>query len=226
MRVFWCETDPWIVQPSAAVQFCECAGIPTKDFFCLEDLIPHAAGRFLLLEGFRRYAGAGSLPPLYTTPDGKPYFSGGKPAFSLSHAGKIAVCAFSASEIGIDVEKVAPVDRELLSVLRPEERAYLRQIPEKDQAMEFYRLWTQKESLVKASGEGLGGLLGLESVIAPGLGWKTCLNGFRLHRLSFLEPGYSVSASIKGKESIAIARLELPDRFDSLPVFRCYSGTD
>lgn len=188
-----------------------------EDFFCLEDLIPHAAGRFLLLQGFRQYTGTDSLPPLCTTPDGKPYFPGGKPAFSISHAGKIAVCAFSASELGIDVEKAAPVDRELLSVLQPEERAYLCQAPEKDQAMEFYRLWTQKESLVKASGEGLGGIPGLESVITPGLGWKTCLNGFQLRRLSFLEPEYAVSVSIKGKEPAEVTRLELPDHFDSLP---------
>ena len=216
MRIFWCETGPWLKRPSVVRRFCEYAGVSTGDFIRHEDLVPHAAGRFLLLMGARQYLPDGAAPPVQSLPGGKPRFAGGKPAFSISHSGDMAVCAFSNTEVGIDIEKVSDVDPELLAVLRPEELAYLRRFPEDHQARVFFRLWTQKESLVKANGAGLGAVLQLESVITPALCRKDRLNGFALRRLDFWEPDYAAAVSMREEEPVEISCLLLPDDEDQL----------
>lgn len=211
MRVVWCRTDPWLAMPAVAECFCEREGILTRDYFRAEDLVPHAAGRFLLRVGFWQYSPGRPFPPLRRVPDhGKPRFSGGQPFFSISHAGAVAVCAFSEREIGADVEQAAPVEPPLLSALQPEELAYLRQFPDSGQTEAFYRLWTQKESLIKARGGTLADILEQESVITPDLLWKDRLNGFFLRRLPFPEPGYVLSVSTEAESPAVIARLELP----------------
>lgn len=211
MRIVWCRIDPWLAMPAVAEYFCEHEGISTRDFSCAEDLVPHAAGRFLLRMGFQQYSPGRPFPPLRRVSDGgKPRFSGGQPAFSISHAGAVVVCAFSERETGADVEQIAPVEPPLLSVLQPEELAYLRRFPDSGRAEAFYQLWTQKESLVKARGGTLADILEQESVITPGLLWKDRLNGFFLRRLPFPEPGYVLSVSTETESPAVIARIELP----------------
>ena len=216
MTIFWCRTDPWLATPHVAEYFCEREGILTQDFFCIEELVPHAAGRFLLCMGFRQYRPDCGLPPVHQIPGGKPYFLGGKPAFSISHAGAVAVCVISEDEIGIDVEQITDVEPSLLSILRPEELACFRRSPKSEQARIFHRLWTQKESLIKARGGVLADIFDQESVITPDLLWKDCLDGFFLRSLSFPEAGYILSVSAKAEESAVITRLELPRGIDQL----------
>ena len=89
--------------------------------------------------------------------NGKPYF----PAlpdfhFNLSHSGELALCAVSPTPVGCDVETVSGID---LAVARrffhPEERAWLFSLPEGEREAAFLRLWTCKESFIKAVGLGL-----------------------------------------------------------------------
>ena len=216
MPIFWCRTDPWLAAPSVAEQFCARAGIAAQDFFHTQELVLHAAGRFLLELGFRSYKPGCPLPLLCRTPDGKPHFPGGQPTFSISHAGAVVVCAFSEEEIGIDVEQVTSVEPSLLSVLQPEELAYLHQFPQAGQARTFYHLWTQKESLIKARGGVLADIFQQESVISPELQWKDSLDGFFLRRPSFPEPEYVLAVSAKAEEPPVITRLELPHNTDQL----------
>ena len=209
MRIFWCETDPWLALPSITKAFSERTGISTADFFCHEDLVPHAAGRFLLLRALRQYR-ADCVPALsYEIPGGKPYISGG-PAFSISHAGNVAVCACSERQLGIDIEVVSAMAQPPLHVLQPEELAYLRGFTEEHRDRAFCQLWTQKESLLKAQGRVLADLFLQESVITPDLRWKDYAEGFFLHRLDFLEPEYAAAVSMEIDEMIEITRLELP----------------
>ena len=76
--------------------------------------------------------------------------------FNLSHSGIWVVCAVDREPVGVDVEKVAPIDfgisrnffnedehRDLMSHLDPEKLDY------------FFTLWTLKESYIKAEGKGL-----------------------------------------------------------------------
>lgn len=86
-------------------------------------------------------------------PHGKPVLRGG-PGFSLSHAGELVGVAVRADgPVGLDVEQVRDVaDLDALAehVRSPAERAR----GDLDPAA-FFRTWTRKEALVKATGDGL-----------------------------------------------------------------------
>lgn len=73
--------------------------------------------------------------------------------FNLSHSDSLVLAAITrCGRIGVDVEKKTGLKPENLALaLRPDELELLRQ-EGKD---EVYNLWTKKESLVKAKGQGL-----------------------------------------------------------------------
>ena len=77
--------------------------------------------------------------------------------FSLSHSGDYAVCALSDAPIGVDIEQCRP--RSFLSLAEryftPDECERLRALSTNDRTTAFYRLWTAKESVLKALGVGL-----------------------------------------------------------------------
>ncbi len=76
--------------------------------------------------------------------------------FNLSHSGDYAVCAFSDSNVGVDIEKLREVTPSLLKyTLDKEEFAFLDSVSEDRLAPEFFRFWTEKESFVKYLGIGL-----------------------------------------------------------------------
>ncbi|MBI5815643.1 MAG: 4'-phosphopantetheinyl transferase superfamily protein [Nitrospinae bacterium] len=85
---------------------------------------------------------------------GRPFISGNFD-FNLSHSGQIAVCAISSTcRLGVDVEIVRDVDisgferyfsaDEMESVKKAQ-----------DPLARFFRIWTMKESAIKADGRGL-----------------------------------------------------------------------
>ena len=84
---------------------------------------------------------------------GKPYLPGYPGLhFNLSHSGPWGVCALSKAPVGVDVELVRPLRYDLARrFFTPGEQAWLRGRPEG----EFFRLWTRKESFLKALGKGL-----------------------------------------------------------------------
>jgi len=76
--------------------------------------------------------------------------------FNISHSGNYVVCAVAPYEIGIDVERIRKVN------LRVAERFFstpeindLMSLDEADRMEYFIRLWTIKESYLKAIGRGL-----------------------------------------------------------------------
>lgn len=89
---------------------------------------------------------------------GKPYLDGVQGLyFNLSHAGEYAICAISDREIGCDIERIDPqinlgiADR----FFTPEEAEWMRAEENASEQVErFFRLWTLKESLMKATGLG------------------------------------------------------------------------
>jgi 4'-phosphopantetheinyl transferase len=91
--------------------------------------------------------------PALVTPPADPF------DFNLSHSGDLALVAVSRiGEVGVDVEKLRPLpgaqrlaDRFFL----PQESAALRQMPESGRAAAFFNLWTRKEALAKATGQGI-----------------------------------------------------------------------
>ena len=96
-------------------------------------------------------------------PMGKPFFPGERP-FSLAHSGRWAALAADDGELGLDVERLAPVRESLPArVLTQTERRWLADAGEDG----FSFLWTRKEAALKLLGVGLGSPLREFSVL-PG----------------------------------------------------------
>ncbi len=113
-------------------------------------------GAWLLL--CRALAEAGAEPgPLAFGPHGKPFFPTLPTLhFNLSHSGGTVLCALSGSELGCDVETLAAAKPELAArFFHPAERDWLAALPAAAQGEGFFRLWTLKESVLKATGLGL-----------------------------------------------------------------------
>ena len=88
---------------------------------------------------------------------GKPYLAKEPDIhFNLSHSGEWAVCAISSSPVGVDIQHCDEGRRDVASrFFHREEIRYLDSLPQFRRDEGFYRLWTLKESFVKATGRGL-----------------------------------------------------------------------
>jgi 4'-phosphopantetheinyl transferase len=91
------------------------------------------------------------------------------PFVSLSHSGDLVACAVSSSApVGIDIEQIR-VDRPIMALAQaafgPTEAAAV----EADGIDAFYRIWTLREALAKASGAGFGLLMNRTDLVPPTL---------------------------------------------------------
>lgn len=90
----------------------------------------------------------------------KPYLEGVSGIyFNISHTKGLVACGIEEQEIGIDVEWIRPYDRRLMRrICTEEEIAYIEdgnRVGEQIKNERFFRLWTLKESYLKATGQGL-----------------------------------------------------------------------
>ena len=116
----------------------------------------HEAGRILLEQLYREATGE-ALPPIETTPRGKPYFAGSAWHFSISHTRRRAFCVLSRKNIAIDAEEM---DRDINlkladRILSPAERSQFHAAA--DPRMALLTFWVLKEAAAKLSGQGLRG---------------------------------------------------------------------
>ena len=75
--------------------------------------------------------------------------------FSFSHSGERVLCAVSDADIGCDLERLHSFDLHVAErFFHPTEAAYLVSLPEEQRTEAFFRLWTGKESFMKATGLG------------------------------------------------------------------------
>lgn len=96
---------------------------------------------------------------------GQPYLTGCDLFVSISHSDTMAACAVSQNPVGIDIEKIRPIDLSLCRhVCTEEEKQYvlgsLTQWPEglcRDTEMlhRFFEIWTGKEAYFKKAGTGI-----------------------------------------------------------------------
>lgn len=112
-------------------------------------------GAGMLLEHALKEAGLPGKLAITTGPVGKPYFRDyPKVHFNLSHSGSMVMCILSDYEAGCDVEKIKPGrERVAKRFFSAEEKAFLESEEDFDRA--FYRIWTRKESYMKATGQGI-----------------------------------------------------------------------
>ncbi len=103
---------------------------------------------------------------LYVTKSGKPYIDPDHNPelfrFSLSHSKDVAIVAVCKdADIGVDIE-YNRAERSFLELagryFSEKEYLFLKQLNAHDCRQTFYRIWTMKESWLKATGEGIAGL--------------------------------------------------------------------
>ena len=138
-----------------------------------EDARRLSLGAALLLDRLLEDEGLSPAGDFALGKEGKPYLPERPDVhFSLSHSGELALCALSASEIGCDVETPRRCELALAErFFHPEESALLFSLPEGEQEAAFLRLWTLKESYLKAIGLGLALPLNAFRILPEGGGY-------------------------------------------------------
>lgn len=91
-------------------------------------------------------------------PGGKPLLPAGVGLwFNVSHSGEFAVLAMALDRVGIDVERLRPIDlsdtRHYFSAAECRE---ILALPPGERQDAFFRCWSRKEAYLKARGEGIG----------------------------------------------------------------------
>jgi 4'-phosphopantetheinyl transferase len=90
---------------------------------------------------------------------GKPHLASSTLRFNVSHAADLALIGVtSGSEVGVDVECMdarRPVQAIAARFFSPTERADLDRKSGPEHAATFFRIWSRKEAVIKALGEGL-----------------------------------------------------------------------
>lgn len=115
---------------------------------------------------------------------GKPFLDGGGGSvatFNVSHSGDRSLIALANSvRVGVDIERVDD-GRDLCAIARacwsPPEQKILDRADPREAARLFYRIWTRKEAVLKASGQGITGGLQTPDVSA-GLPEESSPHGF------------------------------------------------
>jgi 4'-phosphopantetheinyl transferase len=98
----------------------------------------------------RRVCGVTDDSQLCYGGQGKPYLKDGGLFFSIAHSGDYAVLATAGREVGADIEKITQYSKAVASrCFTAEEQKWFNGDPER-----FYRIWTAKESVMKATGQG------------------------------------------------------------------------
>lgn len=116
---------------------------------------------------------------------GKPFAVGLAVEFNISHSGDYVVCAVDDKPVGIDVEKIRPIDLSVAKhICTEEELIYLfGHIPCDNEfcytsdeivLVRFFELWTKKEACEKCIGNGL-----LKSeLLSDNVGYYSDIDGY------------------------------------------------
>ena len=76
--------------------------------------------------------------------------------FSVSHSEKMVLAVFADTEVGCDIEYVDSVDLQLAErFFCQSEYEFIMEHKEQEREKAFYRMWTIKESFMKAVGSGM-----------------------------------------------------------------------
>ena len=123
-------------------------------------------GAGVLLQAALEQAGIPAEKQAFSVSEqGKPYLTDGGVQFSLSHSGDYALCAVSDGPVGCDLQKTGPARMKTARrFFCPSEYELLLAQPEPEMRdLMFCRLWTLKESWLKARGTGIfSGMNGME----------------------------------------------------------------
>lgn len=131
---------------------------------------------------------------------GKPFLQDYNLYFNISHSGSLVICAVDYYEIGVDVEKVVPRKLcSLISLFSNKEQNYLMEMAQEEQLIGFYKIWTCKESYIKALGVSLNKEILKNLDIIGDVDSTSRLNGFYLKTFQ-LDEKYIISLCSKQKD--------------------------
>lgn len=177
-----------------------------------------ALGAGLLLDyGLREYGLREREVSMTFKGNGKPYLADYPDIrFNLSHSGSMVMAVFSDREAGCDVERLSQARMSVAQrFFTEEETAYLEaQNSDAERNQMFFRLWTLKESYLKATGEGMR--MALNS-------FRICLEGMYPTAWSCVNPGMDANAAPDAASSAARGQAALLDyefREFSVPGYR------
>jgi 4'-phosphopantetheinyl transferase len=121
-----------------------------------EYVAAHALARIMLSE---MRGGAPRDLTFETGPNGKPYLASGEgPHFNLSHCTGLVTCALSPKfPLGVDIEWIdRPAPLEIAGRhFADRECGWLFGLPEQERSQAFFKIWTMKEAIIKATGMGI-----------------------------------------------------------------------
>jgi 4'-phosphopantetheinyl transferase len=132
--------------------------------------------------------------------------------FNLAHSGERALLAVALGrEVGVDIEQTRVIDDLLglaAAVFSPNEQEQLRQTPAGERHDLFFRIWTRKESFIKARGDGISfPLAGFDVSAAPDasqllLACNASPEDMRRWTMRALqsEVGYTAALTVEGRE--------------------------
>lgn len=161
---------------------------------------------------------------LLAGPQGKPYVSGDERKFNISHSGDYIVLAVSDTEVGVDIELMNERHLDVAErVYTAEELDWMRGEKEPEDRNKikkrFFRLWTLKESVMKACGKGF--LLSPESFSVMPLikGRAICVDGTCRYAFSSdAVPGYGLAVCCTEKRTVKLFRMQPKESsFDTEP---------
>lgn len=114
------------------------------------------AGAYLLLcEALRKEYNISELPVFEYGEHGKPFIKGHPEIhFNISHCKEAVACVTSTRPVGIDVESIRSYHESLVRYTMNEKEVEQIERAERPD-VEFIRLWTMKEAMLKLSGKGL-----------------------------------------------------------------------
>lgn len=172
----------------------------------------HRARYVTARAGLRRLLGAyldrlpESLSFVYG-PAGKPALPSGGLDFNIAHSEDRALAAIAWERpVGVDLEAVRELsDAQAIAArsFSPAEAAALARLPAGEHQWAFFRVWTRKEALLKAAGEGISSEGLRETEVGWGAPWES--GGWSLAEVD-AGPGYAAAVAVRGPLEHAIAR--------------------
>ena len=131
-----------------------------------EDKTRSLAGEILAQALLKEHYGIRTAK-LHRHTSGQPYFSGCDLHISICHCDQMVACAISDKPVGMDIERIRPVNLKLCRhVCTPEEAEYVLGC-EDDSAFRFFEVWTAKEAYFKKCGTGITDLKSVNILSLP-----------------------------------------------------------
>ena len=101
---------------------------------------------------------------------GQPYLTGCNLHISISHCDELVACAVSEDPVGIDIERIRPINPQLCQrVCTEAEMAYLQpgNFEDPNILRRFFEIWTAKEAYFKKRGTGITNLKSVNILELP-----------------------------------------------------------